>query len=149
MDKNLHYFINAKSNYQGFAFTSQLSSEDFWLASDRDFQPLGLIRGHCIYAIGKVHNLVNNAKGTLRGEIKEYAQIMYEARERAFSRLHVQADELGADGVIGVVVTANFVHNHEWFEILASGTAVRYVGDNPAILKVLLAARSRFVESTN
>lgn len=148
MDR-LHYFINSKSNYQGFAFTSQLSSEDFWLASDRDFQPLGLIRGHCIYAMGKVHNLVNAAKGTLRGEIKEYAEVMYEARKRAFSRLQVQADELGADGIIGVVVTANFVHNHEWFEILASGTAVRYVGDNPAILKVLLAERNRFVDSAN
>jgi uncharacterized protein YbjQ (UPF0145 family) len=74
---------------------------------------------------------------------------MYEARERAFSRLHVQADELGADGIIGVVVTANFVHNHEWFEILGSGTAVRYVGNDPTILKVLLAERSRFVAAEN
>jgi uncharacterized protein YbjQ (UPF0145 family) len=148
MDK-LHSFINPKSDYQGYAFTSELSSEDFWLASDKDFQPLGLIRGHCIYAMGKVHSLVNTAKGTLRGEIKEYAEVMYEARKRAFSRLQVQADELGADGIIGVVVTANFVHNHEWFEILGSGTAVRYVGDNPAILRVVLAERNRFVDAAN
>ena len=144
---NLHSFINPKSDYQGFAFTSQLSSEDFWLTNDRDFQPLGLIRGHCIYAMGKVHNLINAAKGTLRGELKEYAEVMYEARKRAFSRLQAQADDLGADGIIGIVVAADFVHNHEWFEILASGTAVRYVGDNPAILKVLLAERRRLVDS--
>ena len=148
MDR-LHQFINPQSDYQGYAFTSQLSSEDFWLASDRDFQPLGYIRGHCIYAIGKIHKLVNAAKGSLRGEIKEYTEIMYEARKRACSRLQVQADELGADGIIGVVVTAKFVHNHEWFEILCSGTAVRYVGDNPAILKVILAARTRFMDATN
>jgi uncharacterized protein YbjQ (UPF0145 family) len=148
MDR-LHYFINPQSDYQGYAFTSQLSGEDFWLASDKDFQPLGLIRGHCIYAMGKVHNLINTAKGSLGGEIKEYAEVMYEARKRAFSRLQVQADELGADGIIGLVVTANFVHNHEWFEILGSGTAVRYVGDNPAILTVLLTERKRFVDSAN
>jgi len=148
MDR-LHYFINPQSDYQGYAFTSQLSSEDFWLANDRNFQPLGFIRGHCIYAIGKVHKLVNTAKGSLRGEIKEYAEVMYEARKRAFSRLQVQADELGADGIISVVVTAKFVNNNEWFEIIGSGTAVRYVGDDSAILNVLLAARNRFVEAEN
>jgi uncharacterized protein YbjQ (UPF0145 family) len=147
--ERLHYFINPEADYQGYAFTSQLSGEDFWLASDKDFQPLGLIRGHCIYAMGKVHNLVTTAKGALHGEIKEYADVMYEARKRAFSRLQVQADELGADGIIGIVVTAKFLHNHEWFEILGSGTAMRYVGDNPAILKVLLAERSRFVAAEN
>jgi uncharacterized protein YbjQ (UPF0145 family) len=147
--ERLHFFINPQADYQGYAFTSQLSGEDFWLASDKDFQPLGLIRGHCIYAMGKVHNLVTTAKGALHGELKGYTEIMYEAHERAFSRLHVQADELGADGIIGVVVTANFVHNHEWFEILGSGTAVRYVGNDPTILKVLLAERSRFVATEN
>jgi len=147
--ERLHHFINPKSDYTGYAFTAQLTGEDFWLTSDRDFQPLGLIRGHCIYAMGKVHNLVTTAKGTLHGEIKEFADIMYKAHEQAFSRLRALADELGADGVIGVEVNANFVHNHEWFEIVATGTAVRYVGEDPAILEVLLAERSRFVETTN
>jgi uncharacterized protein YbjQ (UPF0145 family) len=148
MDRlQLHHFINPDLDYQGYAFTTKLSSEDFWLVSDRDFQPLELIRGHCIYAIGKLHKLVNAARGTLRGELKEYTAMMYEARRRAFARLQAQADELGADGIIGLAVTAEFIHNHEWFEIMGTGTAVRYVGDNPAILKVLLAARSRFVDS--
>ena len=147
--ERIHHFINPKSDYAGYAFTAQLTGEDFWLTSDRDFQPLGLIRGHCIYAMGKVHNLVTTAKGTLHGEIKEFADIMYKAYEQAFSRLRALADELGADGVIGVEVNANFVHNHEWFEIVATGTAVRYVGEDPAILEVLLAERSRFVETTN
>jgi len=147
--ERLHYFINPDSDYQGYAFTAELNGEDFWLANDRDFQPLGLIRGHCIYAVGKVHNIVNMAKGTLHGELREYADIMYKAREQAFSRLRAQADELGADGIIGVVMKATFLHNHEWFEILGSGTAVRYVGEDPAILEVVLAARSRFVDTVN
>src|SRR2546425_12303143 len=115
--ERLHFFINPQSDYQGYAFTSQLTGEDFWLASDRDFQPLGLIRDHCIYAMGKMHDLVSAAKGTLHGEIKEYTEIMYEARKRAFSRLRTQADDLRADGIVGVVVKAKFLHNHQWFEI--------------------------------
>ena len=147
--ERLHYFINPDLDYQGYAFTAEINGEDFWLTSDRDFQPLGLIKGHCIYAVGKVHNIVNMAKGTLHGELKEYADVMYKAREQAFSRLQAQADELGADGIISIVVTANFLHKHEWFEILGSGTAVRYVGNDPAILEVVLAARSRFVDVVN
>jgi uncharacterized protein YbjQ (UPF0145 family) len=144
--ERLHYFINPNSDYAGYAFTAQLTGEDFWLTSDRDFQPLGLVRGHCIYAMGKVHNLVTTAKGTLHGEIKQYTDVMYKACGQALSRLRAQADELGADGVVSVVVQANFLHKHEWFEIVGTGTAVRYVGENPAILEVLLAERSRFVE---
>lgn len=144
--ERLHYFINPNSDYQGYAFTSQLSGEDFWLTSDRDFQPLGLIRGHCIYAMGKVHNLVNIAKGTLHGEVREYAEIMYKARKQAFYRLYTQADALGADGIISIEVRAKFLHQHEWFEIVGTGTAVRYVGEDPDILKVLVAERSRFVK---
>ena len=147
--ERLHYFINPDSDYQGYAFTAELNGEDFWLTSDRDFQPLGLIRGHCIYAMGKVHNIVTTAKGALHGELKEYADIVYKAREQAFSRLRAQADELGADGIIGIVVKAKFLHKHEWFEILGSGTAVRYVGEDPAILEVVLAARSRFVAAAD
>jgi uncharacterized protein YbjQ (UPF0145 family) len=144
--ERLHYFINPNSDYQGYAFTSQLSGEDFWLTSDRDFQPLGMIRGHCIYAIGKVHNLVNMAKGALHGEVREYAEIMYKARNQAFSRMRAQADILGADGIISMEVKATFLHKHQWCEVVGSGTAVRYVGEDPDILKILVAERSRFVK---
>jgi uncharacterized protein YbjQ (UPF0145 family) len=92
-----------------------------------------------------VHNLVNIAKGALHGEVKEYAEIMYKAREQAFSRLRAQADALGADGIISIEVKAKFLHKHQWFEIVGTGTAVRYVGEDPDILKVLVAERSRFM----
>jgi hypothetical protein len=60
--ERLHYFINPQADYQGYAFTSQLSGKDL---------------------------------------------------------------------------------------ILGRGTAVRYVGNDPAILKILLAERARFVAEAN
>ncbi|TMC15848.1 MAG: heavy metal-binding domain-containing protein [Chloroflexi bacterium] len=53
---------------------------------------------------------------------------MYQARELALGRLQFEADQLGADGVIGVDIKVEYLHNGEWMEVTAVGTAVRYVG---------------------
>jgi uncharacterized protein YbjQ (UPF0145 family) len=56
---------------------------------------------------------------------------MYQARELALSRMQFEADQLGADGVIGVDIKIEFLHNSEWMEVTAIGTAVRWVGSGP------------------
>src|SRR5258708_32498507 len=56
---------------------------------------------------------------------------MYQARELALSRMQFEADQLGADGVIGVDIKVEFLHNAEWMEVTAIGTAIRWVGSGP------------------
>ena len=56
---------------------------------------------------------------------------MYQARELALSRMQFEADQLGADGVIGVDIKVEFMHNNEWMEVTAIGTAIRWVGGGP------------------
>jgi uncharacterized protein YbjQ (UPF0145 family) len=55
------------------------------------------------------------------------SQAMYEARELAMTRMEEEADQLGADGVVGVRLD---VSRHEWSgelaEFIAVGTAVRH-----------------------
>ena len=56
---------------------------------------------------------------------------MYQARELALSRMQFEADQLGADWVIGVDIKVVFLHNSEWMEVTAIGTAIRWVGSGP------------------
>ena len=110
--------MDLKPGYRGRAFTSDLTGQEFWLVVDKGFQPMGLVIGNCIYSMGAVRNWLVGIKGNFQGEIKEYSQLMYQARELALSRMQFEADQLGADGVIGVDINVEFLHNNEWMEVV-------------------------------
>jgi len=58
------------------------------------------------------------------GEIKDYTQMLSEARELALQRMVKEAERLGADAVVGVrLATAQTMAGAA--EVLAYGTAVR------------------------
>src|SRR5207237_8581735 len=120
--------MDVKPGYRGRAFTSDLSGQEFWLVVDKGFQPMGLVMGNCIYSMGAIKNWLVGIKGNFQGELKEYSQLMYQARELALSRMQFEADQLGADGVIGVDIKVEFMHNGEGMEVTALGTALRWVG---------------------
>ena len=123
--------MDIKPGYRGRAFTSDLTGQEFWLVVDKGFQPMGLVMGNCIYSMGAIKNWLVGIKGNFQGELKEYSQLMYQARELALSRMQFEADQLGADGVIGVDINVEYMHNGEWMEVTAVGTAVRWVGGGP------------------
>ena len=81
----------------GSFFTSDLSVSEFLLVKESGFEPLGLVVGSSIYHIGyQVGNWNQNM------ELQVLSQAMYAARELAMSRMEAEADQLGADGIVGV-----------------------------------------------
>ncbi len=85
---------------------------------------LGLVRGSTIRAkhIGK--DFLASLRGLVGGEIKEYTQMLEEARSESLRRMMKQARDLGADAVINVrFVNAQVAAGAA--ELLAYGTAVR------------------------
>ena len=110
------------------AATSDLSGQEFWLVNDAGFQVLGLVLGNCVYSMGAMRNWLSGFKANFKGEIKEVTQLMYDARELALQRMQVEADALGADTVVGVDIKIEYLHNDEWMEVTATGTAVRKAG---------------------
>ncbi|MEP6754746.1 MAG: YbjQ family protein [Chthonomonadales bacterium] len=115
---------------QGKAFTSDLSGQEFWLVVDKGYQPLGLVLGNCVYSMGVVSGFLAGFKGMARGEVDQYSRLMYEARELALTRMQAEADALGADGVVAVKLNIEYMHNNEWMEVTAIGTAVKYTGSH-------------------
>jgi len=103
-------------------FTSDLSVNEFLLVKQAGFEPLGLVVGSSIYHIGYQQGNWNQNQ-----EMEVLTQAMYHARELAMTRMEEEADQLGADGVVGVRLD---VGRYEWGENLAEfiaiGTAVRH-----------------------
>ena len=126
--KTLQSVIDVQSNYQGQCFTALLTGQEFWLVVDKGFLPVSMVMGQCIYAMGSMNHLINTARGNLHGEVKEFSEFMRQARAVALARMQFEADELGADGVIGITMDVKYLHNDEWMQVSAIGTAVRYVG---------------------
>ena len=105
-------------------FTSDLSVNEFLLVRQAGFRPLGLVIGSSLYHIG-----FQQASYRQNQEMTVLSQAMYHARELAMTRMEEEADQLGADGVVGVRLD---IGRYEWGENLAEfiavGTAVKHQG---------------------
>ncbi|HUS15069.1 MAG TPA: heavy metal-binding domain-containing protein [Chloroflexia bacterium] len=110
------------------AFTSDLSGQEFWLVVDKGYTPLGLVLGNSVYSMGALGGFLSGLRGQFRGEVTEVTRLMYDARELALHRMKAEAEQLGADGVIGVELKIEYMHGGQWMEVTAIGTAVKFTG---------------------
>src|SRR5947209_8493264 len=119
-----HRIERMKKDAQRGFFTSDLSINEFLLVKQSGFDPLGLVLGSSIYHIG-----FQQASWSQNQEMGVLTQAMYHARELAMTRMEEEADQLGADGVVGVRLN---IGRYEWgaelAEFIAVGTAVKHRG---------------------
>jgi uncharacterized protein YbjQ (UPF0145 family) len=103
-------------------FTSDLSVNEFLLIKQAGFDPVGLVVGSSIYHIG-----IQVAGWKKSQEMTVLSEAMYGARQLAMTRMEEEADQLGADGVVGVRLD---IGRYEWgqdmAEFIAIGTAVKH-----------------------
>lgn len=102
-------------------FTSDLSVNEFLLIKEVGFHPLGFVMGSSIY-----HTGIQTRKWGKSQELTKLTEAMYNARELAMTRMEEEAEQLNADGVVGVRLDVNY---YEWgndaAEFIAMGTAVK------------------------
>lgn len=85
---------------------------------------IGLVRGNTVQAKSIKKDFTAGVRHMIGGEIKEYTDMLSEAREIALNRMEKKADKLGADAVINVrFMTSSIMSGAA--EILAYGTAVK------------------------
>jgi uncharacterized protein YbjQ (UPF0145 family) len=105
-------------------FTSDLSVDEFLLVKAAGFEPLGFVVGSSIYHIGYQQSSWRQSQ-----EMDVLSQAMYSARELAMTRMEEEADQLGADGIVGVRLD---IGRYEWgadmAEFISMGTAIRHAG---------------------
>ncbi len=101
-------------------FTSDLTVNEFLLVKEAGFEPAGMVVGSSIYHVG-----YQQSRWTKNEEMQVLTQALYHARELAMTRMEEEADELGADGVIGVRLKVKHLEwNSDLAEFVALGTAV-------------------------
>lgn len=84
---------------------------------------LGLVKGSSIRAKHVGKDLVASLRHFVGGEIREYTQMMNEAREQAIERMIEQAQAQDADAIVCTRFTTSMVLQGV-AEVLAYGTAV-------------------------
>jgi len=99
-----------------------LSTQDE-LAEYRIVRTLGLVRGTTIRGRHLGADLLAHLRNAVGGEIVEYTKLMSESREQALDRMVEEAEELGADAVVGLRFSTSEVMAGA-AEVLVYGTAV-------------------------
>ncbi len=121
-------------NNAGKPFTSDLNGQDFWTLIQAGYAPLGMVMGSCVYHIA--HQRFWQAMGNVgqNVEIPQFTEALYDARELAMSRMQAEAEQLHAEGIVGVQLNSLA---HRWgghtTEFFAIGTAVRPLREDHVI----------------
>ena len=118
-----HASERLRMNARGL-FTSDLSVNEYLCVEKAGFEPVGLVVGSSIYHIG-----FQQSNWKASQEMGVLTQAMYSARELAMTRMEEEADQLGADGIVGVRLD---IGRYEWgadmAEFIAIGTAIKHKG---------------------
>jgi uncharacterized protein YbjQ (UPF0145 family) len=109
----------------GRPFQSDLSGQEFWTLLRTGHRPVGMVMGSCVYHVGRRGPLQTLAQSARNVELPNYTQSLYDARELAMKRMQTEAQELEAEGVVGVSLSER---SHGWgshiIEFFAIGTAI-------------------------
>ncbi|MHC4638737.1 MAG: YbjQ family protein [Planctomycetota bacterium] len=84
---------------------------------------IGLVRGNTIRARHAGRDIMAAMRNLVGGEITDYTKMMAESREQSLDRMTAEAQELGANAVIGVKFATSMMMAGA-SEFLAYGTAV-------------------------
>jgi len=93
------------------------------IAGKKVVRTIGLVRGNTIRARHLGRDIMAGLRNLVGGEVNEYGKLLAESREQALDRMLVEADELGANAVLGLQFQTSVVMEGA-AEMMAFGTAV-------------------------
>lgn len=110
----------------GGVVTSDLTAEEMWNVVNMGYMPIQLVLGTSVYSLGVIGGIRATLKNMIRGEITTETQMIYGAREQSLKRIMDQAQQVGADDVLGIK-TYVYELGTNLLEFLAIGTAVKRI----------------------
>lgn len=94
--------------------------------SDKKLETLSIVRGSTVHSKNIGRDILSGLKTLVGGEIVDYTNMMNEARAVATQRMVEQAEEMGADAVVGIRYASSAIMQGA-AEIISYGTAVKFV----------------------
>jgi uncharacterized protein YbjQ (UPF0145 family) len=92
----------------------------------KEFEALGMVKGTVVQSKNIGRDFMAGMKTIVGGEIAGYTEMLKEARQIATKRMVDEAEQLGADAIVGVRYASSSVMQGA-AEILAYGTAVKFI----------------------
>ena len=93
--------------------------------SGKDLETLGIVKGSIVQTKNFGKDFMAGIKTLVGGEVKEYTDMLNQARQIAVKRMVDEAQALGADAVVNVRYASSSVMQGA-AEVIAYGTAVKY-----------------------
>ncbi len=90
----------------------------------QEFEALGLVKGTIVQSKNLGKDFMAGMKTLVGGEIVGYTEMLIEARQLATKRMVDEAEELGADAIIGIRFGSSSLMQGA-AEVVVYGTAVR------------------------
>lgn len=91
----------------------------------KELETLGIVKGNVVQSRNLGHDLMAGIKTIVGGEIKEYTEMLNQARQIAIKRMVDEAEQLGADAVVNIRYASSSVMQGA-AEVIAYGTAVKF-----------------------
>ena len=92
----------------------------------KNFEVLGIVKGTVVQSKHIGRDILAGLKTIVGGEIQGYTDMLIEARNIATERMTKEAENLGADAIVGMRYCTSAVMEGA-AEIVAYGTAVKFI----------------------
>lgn len=92
----------------------------------KELEALGIVKGTIVQSKNFGKDFMSAMKTLVGGEIKDYTDMLTEARQIAMKRMVDEAEALGADAVINVRFSSSSMMQGA-AEVVAYGTAVKII----------------------
>lgn len=93
--------------------------------SGKELETLGIVKGSVVQTKNFGKDFMAGIKTLVGGEVKEYTEMLNQARQIAVKRMVDEAQAMGADAVVNVRYASSSVMQGA-AEVIAYGTAVKY-----------------------
>lgn len=91
----------------------------------KELETLGIVKGSIVQTKNFGKDFMAGIKTLVGGEVKEYTDMLNQARQIAVKRMVDEAQAMGADAVVNVRYASSSVMQGA-AEVIAYGTAVKY-----------------------
>lgn len=91
----------------------------------KELETLGIVKGNVVQCRNVGRDFMAGLKTLVGGELKEYTEMLNQARQIAIKRMVDEAEALDADAVINIRYASSSIMQGA-AEVIAYGTAVKY-----------------------
>lgn len=91
----------------------------------KELETLGIVKGNVVQCRNVGRDFMAGIKTLVGGELKEYTEMLNQARQIAIKRMVDEAEALHADAVINIRYASSSIMQGA-AEVIAYGTAVKY-----------------------